>query len=243
MLLLLEGRFEGSSLKLKHPSRQRILLCWSPFAQEPQKLFVVFFWSHRAMFIGWSACFQIFAASLSFISALARTDFDFDTVTPASVFDNGFSNQCDMISFISFAAYRSDLVYQDLTSSFFSLENPYEGTLCGIMYFVSCSTLTFSLSSEGLSWDIFNTLSRTLSSCLPRSWQSSKGMDCECRPMWMEIEIDINKIYWSDDCQRFGRSFGRFFTSYFICRVLKWKYCVREGVFHPYPRTKTFNDV
>lgn len=43
MLLLLEGRFEGSSLKLKHPSRQRILLCWSPFAQEPQKLFVVFF--------------------------------------------------------------------------------------------------------------------------------------------------------------------------------------------------------
>lgn len=122
MLLLLEGRFEGSSLKLKHPSRQRILLCWSPFAQEPQNLFVVFFWSHRAMFIGWSACFQIFATSLSFISALARTDFDFDTVTPASVFDNGFSNQCDMISFISFAAYRSDLVYQDLTSSFFSLE-------------------------------------------------------------------------------------------------------------------------
>ena len=119
MLLLLEGRFEGSSLKLKHPSRQRILLCWSPFAQEPQNLFVVFFWSHRAMFIGWSACFQIFAESLSFISALARTDFDFDTVTPASVFDNGFSNQCDMISFISFAAYRSDLVYQDLTSSFF----------------------------------------------------------------------------------------------------------------------------
>ena len=43
MLLLLEGRFEGSSLKLKHPSRQRILLCWSPFAQEPQNLFVVFF--------------------------------------------------------------------------------------------------------------------------------------------------------------------------------------------------------
>ena len=68
---------------------------------------------------------------------------------------------------------------------FFLWKNPYEGTLCGIMYFVSCSTLTFSLSSEGLSWDIFNTLSRTLSSCLPRSWQSSKDMDCECRPMWM----------------------------------------------------------
>ena len=29
MLLLLEGRFEGNSLKLKHPSRQRILLCWT----------------------------------------------------------------------------------------------------------------------------------------------------------------------------------------------------------------------
>ena len=120
MLLLLEGRFEGSSLKLKHPSRQRILLCWSPFAQEPQNLFVVFFWSHQAMLIGWSACFQIFAASLLFISASARTDLDLDTVTPASVFDNGFGNQCDMISCI--ALYRSDLVYQDLTSSFFSLE-------------------------------------------------------------------------------------------------------------------------
>ena len=98
MLLLLEGRFEGSSLKLKHPSRQRILLCWSPFAQEPQNLFVVFFWSHQAMLIGWSACFQIFAASLPFISASARTELDLDTVTPASVFDNGFGNQCDMIS-------------------------------------------------------------------------------------------------------------------------------------------------
>ena len=98
MLLLLEGRFEGSSLKLKHPSRQRILLCWSPFAQEPQNLFVVFFWSYRAMLIGWSACFQIFASSLSFISASARTELDFDTVTPASVFDNDFGNQCDMIS-------------------------------------------------------------------------------------------------------------------------------------------------
>lgn len=185
MLLLLEGRFEGSSLKLKHPSRQRILLCWSPFAQEPQNLFVVFFWSHRAMFIGWSACFQIFATSLSFISALARTDFDFDTVTPASVFDNGFSNQCDMISFISFAAYRSDLVYQDLTSSFFSLE---KSIWRDALWYYVLRILFYSyisLSSEGLSWDIFNTLSRTLSSCLPRSWQSSKDMDCECRPMWM----------------------------------------------------------
>ena len=98
MLLLLEGRFEGSSLKLKHPSRETILLCWSPFAQEPQNLFVVFFWSHQAMLIGWSACFQIFAASLPFISASARTELDLDTVTPASVFDNGFGNQCDMIS-------------------------------------------------------------------------------------------------------------------------------------------------
>ena len=57
------------------------------------------FWSHRAMLIGWSACFQIFAGSLSFIiSASARTELDFETVTPASVFDNGFGNQCDMIS-------------------------------------------------------------------------------------------------------------------------------------------------
>ena len=141
MLLLLEGRFEGSSLKLKHPSRQRILLCWSPFAQEPQNLFAVFFWSHQAMLIGWSACFQIFAASLPFISASARTELDLDTVTPASVFDNGFGNQCDMISLhcslpIWLGLPRSHLII-------FSLENPYGGTLCGIMYFVSCSPLTF----------------------------------------------------------------------------------------------------
>ena len=141
MLLLFEGRFEGSGLKLKHPSRQRILLCWSPFAQEPQNLFVVFFWSHQAMLIGWSACFQIFAASLSFISASARTELDFDTVTPASVFDNGFGNQCDMMSLYCSLPIRLGLPRSHLII-YFLWKNPYEVTLCGIMYFVSCS-LTF----------------------------------------------------------------------------------------------------
>lgn len=120
MLLLLEGRFEGSSLKLKYPSRQRILLHWSAFAQEPQNLFVVFFWSHRAMLIGWSTCFQIFAASLSFISTFARAELDIDSATPASVLRTDLL--INVTSFLCIAPYRSDLVYQDLASSLSFLE-------------------------------------------------------------------------------------------------------------------------
>ena len=48
-----------------------------------------------------------------------------------------------IIIYDNIAPYRSDLVYQDLTSSFFSLEETYEGMLCRIMYVVSCSPLTF----------------------------------------------------------------------------------------------------
>ena len=184
MLLLLEGRFEGSSLKLKHPSRETILLCWSPFAQEPQNLFVVFFWSHQAMLIGWSACFQIFAASLLFISASARTDLDLDTVTPASVFDNGFGNQCDMISLHCSLPIRLGLPRSHLIIFFFGKIHM-EGRYVALCTSYLALLLHFSLSSEGSSWDIFNTLWRTLSSCLLRSLQSSKDMDCECHPMWM----------------------------------------------------------
>lgn len=150
MLLLLDGRFEGSSLKLKHPSRQRILLCWSPFAQEPQNLFVVFFWSHQAMLIGWSACFQIFAASLSFISASARTELDFDTVTPASVFDNHFGNQCDMISLHCSLLIRLGLPRSDLIFLFGNVHM--KGRYVALCTSYLALLLHFSLSSEGSSW-------------------------------------------------------------------------------------------
>ena len=79
-----------------------------------------------------------------------------DTVTPASVFDNGFGNQCDMISLHCSLPIRLGLPRSHLII-FFLWKNPYEGTLCGITYFVSCLPLTFFAFFRGF---IFNTLWR-----------------------------------------------------------------------------------
>ena len=92
----------------------------------------------------------MFAASLSFISALARTELDFYTVPPASFFYNGFGNQCDMISLHCSLPIRLGLPRSELIIFFFGKIHM-KGRYVAFCTSYLVLLLHFSLSSEGSS--------------------------------------------------------------------------------------------